>query len=372
MKNRFEYDSVNYLHKQLVSFLIEDIISNNFQPHSQFYSERIIADKYNTSVRTVKLALKDLIVRDMLYKKPQSGTYIKNNKIIYAGNLAKNKSYNIAYITSRMTEDEWLNPYYSGIIASIESQLEKSGYHFNIYRLSRKSPDREKKLFVNIAQNQLDGIFLAGVYLDSKLVYRIVETGIHVVLVDGPILDKTVNHVIVDDIKGAYDAVEYLIKKGHKKIAYLGGMPEDRASKRRLIGYEKALKSHKIEINKNLILYSGGMNFQNGIKAMQKILSLKDKPTVVFAVDDMLAVGCIKAIRTNNLRVPEDISVVGFDDLEIASHISPGLTTMRIDRKRMGYLSAERMLDLINKRKHGKNEIVVKPRLIERETVQKI
>ena len=372
MKNKLDHNSINHLHKQLISILIEDIVSNDFQPHDKFYSERIIADKYNTSVRTVKLALQELITRDMLYKKPQSGTFIKNNKITYGLNSSKDKSYNIIYITSRMTEDEWLNPYYSVIIASIESQLEESGYHFNIFRLSKKSPDREKRLFVDIAQNQLDGVFLAGVYLDAELTYRIAETGIPTVLVDGPILDKSLNHIVVDDIKGAYDAVEYLIKKGHKKIAYLGGMPNERASKRRLIGYEKALQAHKIKINSSFIKYSGGMNFKNGVKAMQKILSQKDRPTAVFAVDDMLAVGCMKAIRMNNLRVPEDISIIGFDDLEIASHISPGLTTMHVDRKRMGYLSAKRMLDLINRNKNGKNEIVIKSKLIERETVSKI
>ena len=364
------------LNKQLVNLLIDEIISNNYQPDDRFYTYREIAGKYKTSIITVKLAIQDLIKRNMLYLRPRKGTFIKDARIIFNTSAPHLNSRNIVFISSTMPEGAtWLNPFYSIILASLESKLEKNNYSLEVLSINQEAHNglKSKKLFLKIAQNQLDGVFLTGGNLDKEFITRVMETGIPIVLVDGPIRNNNFHHIAIDDVAGAEIAVEYLIKKGHKKIAYLGVNLDERASRMRLEGYKKALKSHNIKINEKLIITEKPfIYFKTGFENMKILLKQKELPTAVFAVNDGFAFGAMKAIKQSHYRIPEDISIIGFDDIEMASHMHPALTTMHVDRKKIGLLAARRMSNLINKKINKEKETVIKPVLVERESVRNL
>ncbi len=361
------------LNKQLVNFLIEEIISQNFRPNDRFYTYREIAEKYKTSIITVKLAIKDLIDREMLYLKSRKGTFVKNAKVLYNPSPAVSRI--ITFFCPLMGGPTWLNPYYSIILTNLESRLEKEGYNLEVISLNSESGKREKynKLLANIAQNKTSGIFLATDALEEEFISRVMETGIPAVIVDGPTCDNNLHHVTIDDVRGAKTAVEYLIKNGHRKIAYLGVSLNHRASRLRLEGYKKALESHNIKINEKwIITKKKKIHFYTGVESMEILLKQKELPSAIFAIDDGFAFGAMRAIKQFNLKIPDDISIIGFDDIEMAAHMHPALTTMHVDREKMGMLAAKRMLDLIQGKEIEKNKIIIKPRLVKRESVKKM
>ena len=361
------------INKQIVNFLFEEIISQNFRSNDRFYTYREIAEKYKTSIITVKLAIKDLIDREMLYLKSRKGTFVKNAKVLYNPSPAVSRI--ITFFCPLMGGSTWLNPYYSIILTNLESRLEKEGYNLEVISLNSESGKREKynKLLANIAQNKTSGIFLATDALEEEFISRVMETGIPAVIVDGPTCDNNLHHVTIDDVRGAKTAVEYLIKNGHRKIAYLGVSLNHRASRLRLEGYKKVLESHNIKINEKwIITKKKKIHFYTGVKSMKILLKQKELPSAIFAIDDAFAFGAMRAIKQFNLKIPDDISIIGFDDIEMASHMYPALTTMHVDREKMGMLAAKRMLDLIQGKEIEKNKIIIKPRLVKRESVKKM
>jgi len=360
------------LNKQLVDLLIDELISNQYHPHDRFYTYREIAEKYKTSIITVKTAIQHLINMNMLYLKPRKGTFIKNTKIIYNPVPHRISPKNIIFICALRTGPTWFNPYYSIILNSLENQLEKYGYNIEIFSVNVNSSDKSKynKLFIQIAQNQVAGIFLASDMLKKDFIDQIRETGIPMVLVDGPFRDKNYHHIAIDDVGGAKTAVEYLITKGHKNIGYLGVTLNNRASRLRLEGFKKALALHKIQFNEKwVITKKKKIHFETGFKSMKILLKQSELPTALFAINDAFAFGAIRAIRQNNLRIPEDISIIGFDDIEMSAHMHPSLTTMHVDRSRIGRLAADRIVAIITGKKIKEKESIIKPWLVERESV---
>jgi len=162
-------------------------------------------------------------------------------------------------------------------------------------------------------------------------------------------------------------ATEYLIKLGHHRIAHISGPLKTRSGLNRLKGYQLALKKHKIEYNDELV-GEGDFRIRGGYQVMKRFLKLTKPPTAIFAANDLLALGAMQAIQKKNFYIPEDFSIIGFNDIELASFVYPSLTTIRQPILEMGNLAVKMLLKIIIDGEFNQGKIVLKPKLIIRES----
>jgi LacI family transcriptional regulator len=152
--------------------------------------------------------------------------------------------------------------------------------------------------------------------------------------------------VLVNNEQGGYDATRYLIGLGHRRIACITGPPDPTPSAERVYGYKRALREFGLPIEEELIV-PGGFHYQGGERAMEQLLRLDKPPSAVFACNDVMAIGAMRAIRHAGLRVPSDVSIVGFDDIPLASAVSPVLTTVAQPIVELATLAAELLMSRI-------------------------
>ena len=189
----------------------------------------------------------------------------------------------------------------------------------------------------------LDGVILASTSLDDPLIPDLLRDRIPFVSV-GQYPNGRVHYVDVDNVGGARIAVEHLIRLGHQRIATITGPLDMIAGQDRLEGYRQALKAHRIPVEEELIV-EGDYTENSGVVAMQRLLPAS--PSAVFVASDMMAIGALKALRQTGRLVPQDIALVGFDDISIASAIEPALTTVRQPIERMGSMAVEVLLSVL-------------------------
>lgn len=189
----------------------------------------------------------------------------------------------------------------------------------------------------------LDGVIVAAASAGDPLIPDLLRDRIPFVSV-GRYPDERANYVDADNAGGARMAVEHLIRLGHQRIATISGPMDMVAGQDRLSGYRQAMEAHRIPVQENLIIY-GDFTEAGGFSAAQRLLPVA--PTAIFAANDTMAVGALKMLREAGLRVPQDIALVGFDDIPIASAIEPSLTTVRQPIVRLGSMAVEVLLSII-------------------------
>ncbi|MBN1814516.1 MAG: LacI family DNA-binding transcriptional regulator [Anaerolineae bacterium] len=189
----------------------------------------------------------------------------------------------------------------------------------------------------------LDGVIVASSSLDDPLIPNVLHCGVPLVSI-GRHPDKQVHYVDSDNVGGARMAVEHLIRLGHRRIATVTGRLGMNAGQDRLEGYRQALLAHGIPVKDELIA-EGDFTERSGMMAMQRLLPAS--PTAVFAANDVMAIGALKTIRAVGMKVPHDVSLIGFDDIPIASVVEPALTTVRQPIERMGAMAADLLLNLL-------------------------
>ncbi|MDK2806425.1 MAG: LacI family transcriptional regulator, purine nucleotide synthesis repressor [Thermoanaerobacterium sp.] len=192
--------------------------------------------------------------------------------------------------------------------------------------------------------------------------------GIPLVVLNREVNEKSVVNILSEEKTGAYNAVKYLIEKGHKEIAIIEGKEGFKSTIDRKDGFLKALIESKILINNDYIV-SGEYDIESGYSAMNKLLKLKKKPTAVFCSNDDMAVGAIKAIYEKGLKVPDDISVIGFDDSEFCRYIIPALTTVRKPIKEVSQKGAEKLMNMLENNENDGEKIYIPTKLKIRDSV---
>jgi LacI family transcriptional regulator len=202
----------------------------------------------------------------------------------------------------------------------------------------------QKEIYQRILRSAyLDGVVVASASLDDPLIPNLLRDRIPFVSV-GRHPNNPVHYVDADNINGAQMAVEHLIRLGHRRIATITGPLDMIHGQDRLSGYRQALEARGIPVEEELIV-EGDYTEASGMVAMQRLLPAS--PTAVFVASDMMAVGALKALRQANRRVPQDIGLVSFDDIPIASAIVPALTTVRQPIERMGSIAVEVLLGVL-------------------------
>lgn len=284
----------------------------------------------------------------------------------FARALAMKKTGNIGVLTVRYYSTPMLtNPFYSKIIEGIEEGLMNSDLNLITNILRREQIDG-LELPKMVKEKSVDGLILLG-YMPEEFVELIVNKGLPLVVVDNYV-NENISMIVADDEGGAYSAVSYLIKTGHKKIAYISGPSKRISFKKREQGYKKALNENGLAVNPDFILYNDGE--EPGYEWMKKILQSGEKPDAIFTCNDVTAILCINMLRENGLKVPDDISVIGFDNIEMGQHFIPSLSTVDIDKERIGIKAVNILSDKIKDKAKSVDRIIFPVNLIIRDSVK--
>ncbi|MCL4385719.1 MAG: LacI family transcriptional regulator [Actinobacteria bacterium] len=326
-----------------------------------------VAKKAGVSVGTVSNVINNIdIVSESTKRKVFKAIKELNFKPnIIARSLSKGKTDNIAIIVPEIN-----NPFFPELIRGITDFLETKGYYAIIINTDNNAEKEE--IFINGLNSFLvSGIIIAPADSKGKDFRVLSELKIPIVIVDRESDNLNDDTVIVNNHKGAYDAVNYLINCGHKIIIILCGSNHTKTAQNRYIGWRKAMEENNL-FNDDYI-YWGDFTIDSGYKMMDEVLKKFKKVDAVFASNDIIAIGAMQAIRENGLRIPEDISIIGFDDIYFSKLLSPPLTTIRQPVYEIGSMAAEILLKKIEGKSELKNicRYVIDGELIIRDSVAK-
>ena len=331
-----------------------------------------IARELNISPSTVSRALNDY---PALKKETKRAVKALAKKLDYqpnllALNLLQKKSNTIGVIVPEITSH-----FFSAIVTGIQDVVGTSDYNIMIC-LSNESYREEMTIVKKLSQIQVDGV-LVSPSSETKTfdhLRGLQKSGIPVVVFDRDCPGLESDKVLVDDYSGAFQAVEYLIRSGCNRIAHLGGPINLSTAKHRLLGYLDALENNKIPVQKKYIVHVPGFSHKDGLKSTKKLLKLKNPPDAIFATNDNIAISAMYTAKKLKFKIPEDISIVGFDDQPNSSYFTPSLSTVWQPVYSLGMLSARILLHRLEEQdtKIGFRREVFKPELVIRASSKKI
>lgn len=238
--------------------------------------------------------------------------------------------------------------FFGSVVHGIEKLANEKGYNVLIYQ-SNESHEQERKGLETFLHARVDGILVSiakdTTEYDHFLDIR--EQGIPIVFFDRAKEELDIPAVVVDDFKGGYAATEELLEQGYKRIAHISGPAHMDVFKKRLQGYQAALKAHKIPFDPALVV-EGYVSIGSGQQATELLMRLPEPPDAIFAVEDFTALGALKQLKTIGKKVPQDIGVVGFANEMFGEHITPSLTTFDQQTVTMGKEATDLLLQLLD------------------------
>lgn len=256
----------------------------------------------------------------------------------------------------------------SELLHGIEQYANDSNYSVVICNTGDDG-NRTLKYLQVLREKQVDGVIFASEALKDEYYQAIQSMGIPTTLVSSHSDRKSVPYVKVDDFKASYDAVSYLIGKGHTRIAMIAGTKEDRiAGVPRVNGYLQALQDRGLTFREQDLVH-GDFKFESGQSAMEELHRQSSGITAVFAASDEMAIGALSYAATHGIRIPDDISLIGYDDLKLAEMVVPSLTTIHQPLSDMGALACQKLISMIETGAQEESSIV-KHWIIERNTVK--
>lgn len=323
-----------------------------------------LAKKTGFSITTVSKALnnyKDVNekTRAKILKAAAEMDYLPN---AHAQSLSTKKSWAIGVMFSEANEVGMKHPFFNGIIESFRHATEEQGY--DLMFASRNLRNRDMSYLEHFKHRAVDGIVVICSDRMDEQVQELMQSDIPIVVVDMDSADCSV--VYSDNIAGARLAVNHLYELGHRKIAHIAGDRTIDAGATRIKGYELAMQALDLPIEPGYLINAGFFSVEEGKQAMEKLLQLETPPTAVFVAGDQMAIGAIEAVHEHGLRVPEDISIIGYDDIDMIKYITPKLTTIRQDTDEIGEAAAELLIEQMTAKERLTERRVIPVKLIER------
>lgn len=262
-----------------------------------------------------------------------------------------------------------LNPFYAEIIRSIQDEVDKAGYSI-ITCNSDEDMEKEKQCIQMLMEKHVDAIILAGGRGKGEFFNAHVHAAarqVPVVLVNEYLDGENIYSIVCNKKKGAFLGVNYLLELGHEKIAMITGYEDYKPSIEKLNGYKKALKEAGIPFRKEYVTY-GDYHPDGGSKNVRELMELPNQPTAILAANDLMAMGAVRTLCDMGYRVPEDVSVVGFDDITMNQYFMPALTSIRQEMRLQGQMAVELLNQLFREETGIRKKQVVEPTLVIRNT----
>ncbi|ROM91155.1 LacI family DNA-binding transcriptional regulator [Pseudomonas brassicacearum] len=258
-----------------------------------------------------------------------------------------------------------LNPYFAELARGIEDYCERNGYCVILCN-SDDNPDKQRSYLRVLLEKRIDGLIVASAGGDSGLAQGLAGVRTPMVIVDRGLEGLDADMVRIDHEYGAYLATRHLLELGHRDIATIGGPAHTSVAQMRLAGYCRALKEAGVEVPGKWMLESDFTSI-GGYNAATMLLE-KNPPSAIFAGNDMIGIGVLRAAAERNIRVPSELSVIGFDDIQMSRYVYPALTTVGQSILQLGEMAAEVLLRRIGTPELATDQRIVKPSIVMRES----
>lgn len=263
------------------------------------------------------------------------------------------------------------NIFFTSIVSNIESMLLKEGYS-TIVCDYKEDPRLEEKKLQFLLDKMVDGIVLMPVPGNDNLVKEIIARGTPLVLIDRLVNDVDCDVVLVDNLNASYNAVEQLIIRGHRRIGIIVGPQNIYTAQERLKGYIRVFEDYKLKVDPNLIKY-GDYQIESGYHLLQELMKIEPPPTAVYVTNYEMTIGSIIAINENNIRIPDDISFIGFDNQDLTRIVKPALSIVVQPVQQIGETAAKILLKRMRKDQKGFPLVTrLKTELLLRDSIKKV
>lgn len=238
------------------------------------------------------------------------------------------------------------DPFFAEVLHGIEEVLHAAGYSLFL-AASHRDSEREKQVMQAMEERRVDGVIISSAQISPEQLRRLSHFNVPVVLINSQPLDlPDVYAVYHDDAYGCSQILRHLLALGHRRIAYLGNEWGGQTNARRRQGYENGMRQAGLVMG--CMIQGEAGTAEGGARAMKAVLQLDVRPTAVICYNDMMAIGAIQAIQQAGLRVPDDISIIGFDNVALAAYVAPPLTTFHQPCYELGHEAATMMLRVLN------------------------
>ncbi len=300
-------------------------------------------------------------VRERVLKAVQTTGFQPNAA---ARSLASQRSYMIGLVLPQSVSAFFTDPFFPHLTQGIAYGCNNNDLTLSLF-LAGNHEDEEIILPRISRRGQLDGVLVQSGQLGDWLIERLAKSSLPTVMIGRPFDPAGINYIDVDNVRGASSAVRHLARLGYRRIAHITGSAGSSATVDRLEGYKAALQEAGQPVDLRLIA-EGNFSESSGYMAMKQLLP--HNPQAVFAASDTMAVGAMRAIHEAGLRVPEDVAVVGYDDLPVAATITPALTTVRQPILKFGARAVELLMDVIANGSAPARHIILDTELILRDS----
>jgi len=284
---------------------------------------------------------------------------------IFGKGLKQKLTENVGVIFIRESQPLSGNPFYSRVLEGIEAELALNNYNLVLHLLPETGIDIPPKM---IRDHYVDGVILVGV-IRQAYIEKLKTYGIPIILVDPKREFRDYGQILIDNEHGAYEATNHLIKNGHQRIGFISGELDRLSFKQRYDGYVKALRGAGITFNKSLIRTHG---LEQGYEHVVDLMKLRNPPTAIFAANDINAINGYRAFKDLGISVPEDVSIIGFDDIDLGRIATPALSTIRVYKEEMGSMAVRLMLKQIQDEDGKPITVMIPTRMVERDSVRSL
>jgi LacI family transcriptional regulator, repressor for deo operon, udp, cdd, tsx, nupC, and nupG len=311
---------------------------------------RVLSNNINVSKKTREKVLK--VIEQLEYKPNR-----------HASNFRKQTTGSIAIILPDIS-----NHFFSEIVKGVKDEVMKKGYQVLLCDTSN-SVEQELEYVELVKEGFVDGVILATVKLPKETVCRLSQE-IPLVLaceyIEGY---EEIPTVSIDNVSAAREATDYLIKLGHNQIGFITGSLENVLNRDRIKGYRQALLLNDLPVQ-DVLIQEGDFSLKSGYDMTMKLLANKEKPTAIFTANDEMAVGALKACKNKGLEVPDDISIMGFDDISLTTLVEPELTSVSQPKYELGSVAMKMLFDIIEKKELKQKQIVLPHKLVIRNSTR--
>ncbi|TCP30940.1 LacI family transcriptional regulator [Scopulibacillus darangshiensis] len=260
------------------------------------------------------------------------------------------------------------NPFFAESAKIMISRAQEMGYDVIISNTNHIDSNMDHAV-QTLLSKRVDGIIISSASRGSNKVKELHDAGFAVILHNSSVEDASSNYVVLDNKKGAIMAMDHLVHLGHEKIAFISGPSKYLNVYQRYAGYQEALEKHGLPFRKTFV-YEGEFSYDAVYWFVQRMLEEKERPTAIFATSDQMALAVMDAAAGKGLKIPEDLSVVGFDDMTISSNHYIGLTTISQHKEKMALLALEHLISMVEKKGESADSIhmTLEPELMIRKT----
>ncbi len=299
--------------------------------------------------------------REKVLKVVKETGYVPN---MIASSMVTKKTKTIGLVIPDIT-----NPFFPEVARGVEDRAKEDGYTVILCN-SDNDIERENSYLSILQEKMVDGIIIAPSSKRTEYYENFKKIKIPLVSVDRDVEDiNNYGKIVVDNSRGAYNAVMYMLRKDLSRIAHITGPFSSGTALDRLNGYKKALERSEIEFDSSIV-FEGTYTIDWGTKAMDQIIEKNLDVDGVFCGNDIIAAGVYKSINKHGLSVPNDYSVIGFDNVKISEILFPELTTVKQPKYQIGYQSTQLLIDIINKKSIDKKEYILSTELVVRDSVK--